>query len=63
MTQRIAKTTAKRISAAEAASMVRPGMVSSISACRSASQEAFDVALAGRANELTDVNIRSCVSP
>jgi acyl-CoA hydrolase len=62
MSRRIAAAPAKRVSAAEAAALVRPGMWLDYGV--SLGQPiAFDAALAARAGELSNVNIRSCLSP
>jgi acyl-CoA hydrolase len=61
MTRRIAGAKATRISAAQAASLVKSGMWLDFGG--SVSQpDAFDVALAARAAELHDVKIRSCIA-
>jgi acyl-CoA hydrolase len=52
---------ARSITAAEAASMVKPGMWLDLGGVN-AQSETFDKALAARRDELTDVNIRSCLS-
>jgi len=52
---------ARNISAAEAAAMVKPGMWLDLGGVN-AQSETFDKALAARRDELTDVNIRSCLS-
>jgi acyl-CoA hydrolase len=61
LSQRIAKTPATRISAEEAASLVRPGMWLDygVSLCQ---PDMFDRALAARAAGLTNVKIRSCLT-
>lgn len=58
---RRAATTARRLSAAEAAALVRPGMWIDygVSICQ---PDAFDRALAARRDELGDVKIRNCLS-
>jgi acyl-CoA hydrolase len=57
----MAKTSATRISAAEAAGLVQPGMWLDFGV--SVSQpDAFDAALAARAAELHDVKTRSCIA-
>jgi acyl-CoA hydrolase len=61
MTQRIARHDATRISAAEAARLVRPGMWLDFGV--SVSQpDVFDSALAARVAELHDVKVRSCIA-
>jgi acyl-CoA hydrolase len=61
MTRRIAKAEAARISAAQAAALVRSGMWLDFGV--SVSQpDAFDAALAARAPELHDVKTRSCIA-
>lgn len=52
---------ARSITAVEAASMVKPGMWLDLGGVN-AQSETFDKALAARRDELTDVNIRSCLS-
>jgi len=61
MTRRIARHDATRISAAEAARLVRPGMWLDFGV--SVSQpDVFDCALAERTAELHDVKVRSCIA-
>jgi len=59
--QRIAKTPATRISAEEAAGLVRSGMWLDYGTSLS-QPDVFDKALAARASGLSNVNIRSCLS-
>lgn len=61
MDRRPANAPAKRISATEAAALVRPGMWLDLGGL-SAQPELFDQALAARVDELSDVKIRSCLS-
>ncbi len=61
MNQRTARKPAQTISAPEAAAMVEPGMWLDLGGVNSQS-ETFDRALAARAEELTDVKVRSCLS-
>jgi acyl-CoA hydrolase len=61
MSERTARRPARTISAAEAAAMVAPGMWLDLGGVNSQS-ETFDRALAARAEELTDVKVRSCLS-
>jgi acyl-CoA hydrolase len=61
MLRREANAPAKRISAAEAADLVRSGMWLDFGAVNSQA-EVFDEALAARVHELSDVKIRSCLS-
>ncbi len=61
MDRRPANAPAQRISATEAAALVRPGMWLDLGGL-SAQPELFDQALAARVDELTDVKIRSCLS-
>jgi acyl-CoA hydrolase len=61
MSERTARKPARTISAAEAAAMVEPGMWLDLGGVNSQS-ETFDRALAARAEELTDVKVRSCLS-
>ncbi len=61
MLTRSAASPAKRISAAEAAALVKPGMWLDFAGIN-AQPEVFDKALAARASELNDVKIRSCLS-
>ena len=62
LSQRIAKTPATRISAEEAAGLVRSGMWLDygVSLCQ---PDVFDRALAARAAGLSNVKIRSCLTP
>lgn len=53
---------ARRVSAAEAAGLVKPGMWLDLGGLN-AQPELFDHALAARAKELSDVHVRSCLSP
>ena len=61
MTQRTAAAPARRITAAEAAALVRPGMWLDYASglCQ---PDAFDKALAARVGELSDVKIRTCLT-
>jgi len=61
MQKRVAKERARRISATEAAALVKPGMWLDYGVTLS-QPDVFDRALAGRAGELRDVKIRSCLS-
>jgi acyl-CoA hydrolase len=61
MNERTTRRPARTISAAEAAAMVEPGMWLDLGGVNSQS-ETFDRALAARAEELTDVKVRSCLS-
>lgn len=61
MSRRTARRPARTISAAEAATLVEPGMWLDLGGVNSQS-ETFDRALAARAEELTDVKVRSCLS-
>ena len=61
MLMRKAATPAKRISATEAASLVKSGMWLDYAAIN-AQPEVFDKALAARMNELRDVKVRACLS-
>jgi acyl-CoA hydrolase len=61
MDKSIVNTSTKRISAAEAAGLVRSGMWLDLGGVN-AQSEVFDQALAARAGELSDVKIRSCLS-
>ncbi len=61
MLMRTAAAPAKRVSAEEAAGLVKSGMWLDYAAIN-AQPEVFDVALAARARELSDVKIRSCLS-
>lgn len=61
MTKRMAKGPARRISAADAAGLVKSGMWLDYGVTLS-QPDAFDKALAARAAELHDVKIRSCLS-
>jgi acyl-CoA hydrolase len=61
MMRRIAKHPATRISAAEAAALVQPGMWLDFG-LSVGQPDTFDRALAARAAELTDVKIRSCIA-
>ncbi len=60
-TRRTAGNAARRISAAEAAALVRSGMWIDYGVSLS-QPDAFDAALAGRVGELTNVKIRSCLT-
>lgn len=62
MTRRLAKSPARTITAAEAAGLVQSGMWLDFGTSLGQPQ-VFDVALAARAAELADVNIRTCLSP
>ena len=61
LTQRVAHTPAVRVSAEEAARLVRPGMWVDygLSLCQ---PDVFDKALAARKAELTNVKIRTCLT-
>jgi acyl-CoA hydrolase len=61
MDKRIANAPAKRISATEAAGLVRPGMWLDLGGL-TAQPELFDQALAARVHELSGVKIRSCLA-
>lgn len=61
MPKRVAEAPAKRISAEEAAALVRPGMWLDLGGVNSQA-ELFDRALAARADELSNVKVRSCLS-
>lgn len=61
MTQRIAKAPARRISAQEAAGLVRDGMWLDYGMTLS-QPDVFDAALGARVDELHDVGVRSCLS-
>jgi acyl-CoA hydrolase len=61
MNRRIAATTARRISAREAAGLVRSGMWLDYGT-NFAQPDVFDEALAARVDELTDVKVRSCLT-
>ena len=61
MGKRIAKAPARRISAEEAASLVRSGMWLDLGGVNSQA-ELFDRALAARVDELSNVRVRSCLS-
>src|ERR1700690_1258261 len=61
MTKRVAKAAARRISAAEAASLGKPGMWLDYGVPLN-QPDTFDKALAARAAELSNVKIRSCLT-
>ena len=61
MTKRIAKAAARRISAPEAAGLVKSGMWLDYGGAL-CQPDVFDKALAARAIELSDVKVRSCLS-
>src|SRR5207237_4873729 len=61
MIRRTAGAPAKRVSAAQAAALVKPGMWVdyAVALCQ---PDAFDTALAARRDELSDVKVRTCLS-